>query len=424
MRLTPILGVRSLVAKLHPPLPKTPRESQQLLSVLNSAFKRQLDEVHPPVNSAKSQDFERSRTNDTVFANPSVNAANDHLLSILHHPLLEMKNGESIGAESTAARAVALLDTAIVEGKVTPALLEQCIIFYKQDGRYMPTGSGNHRLGYKIVTWFNTTDAITKEDFLTGQLMNDVVPLMYSEGQEQVVWEWLRRLYEGDFGGRNDNSAYDPNSPAWQEKEASLVRLMVREAVRRRNLTGAIQEFAQAWNYMTESGRLRHGSQLSHPNPFNSSMSRTSTMIVHMIIHRRHDHGVPSLLYDLITRLDQHWSRPKYWQQMFLPIYHPTRPTAENLLRSLHSGDFLQHKLHVIRQRAKSGAPKLATIAMIDAAQLLLEQEQPMKAQFVLDATEKHFPEFVSERKSQDNESRIRAARREVKVKPVEFAFG
>jgi hypothetical protein len=424
MRLTPILGVRSLVAKLHPPLPKTPRESQQLLSVLNSAFKRQLDEVHPPVNSARSQDFERSRTNDTIFANPSVNAANDHLLSILHHPLLETKDGERTGAASSTARAVALLDTAIVEGKATLALLERCIILYKQDGRHLLSGSGNNQLGYKIVAWFNTIDAITKEAFLTGQLMNDVVPLMYGEGQEQIVWEWLRRLYEGDFGGRNAKSAYDPNSPSWQEKEANLVRLMVREAVRRRNLPRAIQEFAQAWTYMTESGRLPHGSQLSHPNLFNSSMSRTSTMIVHMIIHKRHDHGVPSLLYDLITRLDQHWCRPKYWQQTFLPIYHPTRPGAENLLRSLHSGDFLQHKLHAIRHRAKSGAPKLATLAMIDAAQLLLEQEQPMKAQFVLDATEKHFPEFVSERKSQDNKSRIRAARREVEAKPVEFAFG
>jgi hypothetical protein len=47
-----------------------------------------------------------------------------------------------------------------------------------------------------------------------------------------------------------------------------------------------------------------------------------------------------------------------------------------------------------------------------------------MKAQFVLDATENHFPEFVSGRKSQDNESRIQAARREVEAKPVELAFG
>jgi hypothetical protein len=424
MRLTPILGVRSLVAKLHPPLLKTPRESQQLLSVLNSAFKRELDDVHPPVNPVESPDFERSRTNDTVFANPTVNAANDHLLSILHHPLLETKDGRRAGTASAAAQAVTLLDTAIVEGRVTPELLEQCITIYKQNGRHLPSGSEGHRLGYKIVAWFNTTDAATREAFLTGRLMDNVVRLMYNEGQEQVVWEWLRMLYEGSFGGRNDKSAYDPKSPAWQENEASLVRLMVREAVRRRNLPGAIQEYAQAWNYMTESGRLPREIHHHYPKSPNSSMSRTSTMIVHMIIHRRHYHGVPSMLYDLIMRLDQHWFRPKYWQQMFLPVYHPTRPSAVNLLQSLRSGDFLEHKLHAIRQRTKSGIPKMATIAMIDAAQLLLDQEQPMKAQFVLDATENHFPQFVSGRKSQDNESRIQAARREVEAKPVELAFG
>ena len=424
MRLTPILGVRSLVAKLHPPLLKTPRESQQLLSVLNSAFKRQLDDVHPPVNPVKNREFDRSRSSDTVFANPSANAANDHLLSILHHPLLEPKNSESTGLASAAARAVKLLDTAIVEGNVTPALLELCLITYTQNGKHMPRVSEGHRLGYKIVAWFNTTDAAIKESFLTGRLMDKVVPLMYSEGQEQVVWDWLRMLYEGDFGGQNDKSAYDPKSPTWQENEGNLVRLMVREALRRRNLPGAVQEYAQAWNYMTESGRLPQGIHHFRSSSPNSSMSRTSTMIVHMIIYRRHDHGLPSVLYDLITKLDHHWSRPKYWQQVFLPIYHPARASAELLLQSLRSGDFLQHKLPFIRQRAKSGTPKLATIAMIDAAQLLLDQEQPMKAQFVLDETENHFPEFVSERKLQDNKSRIQAARREVAAKPVVFAFG
>jgi hypothetical protein len=424
MRLTPILGVRSLIAKLHPPLLKTPRESQQLLSVLDSAFKRQLDEVHPPVNSVKSLDIDKSRPNDMVFANPSVNATNDHLLSILHHPLLETKDGTRAGTASATARAVALLDDAIVQRKVTPELLEQCIIIYKQNGRHLPSVSEGHGLGYKITAWFNLADAATREVFLTGRLMDNVIPLMYSEGQDQVVWEWLRRIYEGDFGGRNDKSAYDPKSPAWQEKEASFVRLMVREAVRRRNLSGAIQEYAQAWNYMVESGRLPQGTRPSYHHSPRSSMFRASMMIVHMIIHRRQDHGVPSVLYDLITRLDKYWSSPRYWQQMFLSIYHPSRPSAEKLLQSLRSADFQQHKLHVIRQQTNPGTSRLATIAMIDAVQLLLGQDQPKKAQFVLDATEKHFPEFASERTSQDSESRIHAAQREVEAKPVELAFG
>ena len=424
MRLTPVLGVRSLVAKLHPPLLKTPRESQQLLSVLNSSFKRQLDQVHPPVNPVKAPAFETSYASDIAFANPSANAANDHLLSILHHPLLETKDAVRTHPQSAAARAVRLLDSATVEGRVTPALLEHCIRIYHQNGRRLSGLPEGQRLGNKITAWFNTTDAATRELFLTGQLMGHVVPLMYSEAQEQVVWEWLRMLYEGDFGGWNDKTAYDPKSLAWQKNEANLVRLMVRESVRRGNLPGAIQEYAQAWSYMTESGRLPRESHPVEPTSPISSMSRTSAMIVHMIISRRHKHGVPSLLYDLITRLDQHWRWPKSYQQVFLPIYHPSRPSAEDLLLCLRSGDFPQHKAHAVRERAKSGRPKLATIAMIDGAQLLLDQGQPLKAQYVLDETEKHFPEYVSERKLQDNESRIQAAREEVAAKPGELSFG
>lgn len=424
MRLTPILRVRSLIAKLHPPLLKTPRESQQLLSVLDSAFKRQLDEAHPPVNAIRSPEGEQARRNDPVFANPSVNAANDHLLSILHHPLLETKDGGKVDATSATAQAGRLFDGAILDERVSLEVLEECISIYKQNGRRTPNLVGRRGLGYKIAAWVNTADASAKEIFLTSRLMNDVVPLMYSEGQEQVAWEWLRRLYEGDFGGRNDESAYDAQSPAWQEKEASLVRLMIREAVRRKNLPGAIQEYAQAWNYMVQSGRLPQPTPMSYNDFPRSSMFRTCMMIVHMVIHRRHDHGVPSPMYDTLMRLDNYWSSPRYWQQAFLSIYHPTRPNAEDILLVLGSVDFVQHKLPQIRQQTKSGMPRLATIAMIDAAQLLLDQNKPMKAQFVLDATEKHFPELVSERTSQDNEIRIRAARREVEAKPAAFAFG
>jgi hypothetical protein len=319
---------------------------------------------------------------------------------------------------------VRLLDTAIVEGRLTPALLEQCIRVYSRNGRHPPELPEGQRLGYKITAWFNTTDAATREDFLTGQLMMHVVPLMYSEGQEQVVWEWLRMLYEGDFGGRNVNTAYNPQSAAWQASEANLVRLMIKEALRRENIPGAIQEYAQAWNYMTESGRLPRERRAFGPNTASSMMSRTSAMIVHMIISRRHNHGVPLLQFDVITRLDEHLRKPKYYQPVFLPIYHPARPSADDLLQSLRSGDFSQHKVRGIRERAKSGAPKLATIAMIDAAQLLLDQGQPTKAQYVLDRIEEHFPELVSESQLQDNESRIQAARREVAAKPVALAFG
>src|SRR5271156_608532 len=108
MKLTSVLRIRSLLNRLHPPLPpNTPRESERLLSVLQSAFKRQLDDAHPPPATDASKA-------PSVIAlespNSSINAAEAHLHSILHHPLLITSKYK---AKTAAAGAVALFNYAI-----------------------------------------------------------------------------------------------------------------------------------------------------------------------------------------------------------------------------------------------------------------------------------------------------------------------
>src|SRR5467141_2839805 len=67
MKKTSILNLKSW-PKIHPPLPRTPRESQQLLSALTSSFRRQLD----------------------AAGNKPVQSTDRHLKSILDNPLFRV----------------------------------------------------------------------------------------------------------------------------------------------------------------------------------------------------------------------------------------------------------------------------------------------------------------------------------------------
>ena len=64
---------KTLSSKIHPPLPLTPRESQQLLSLLDASFKKQLDRQHQQALSSNEQH------------------ADLHVRSILTNPLFNTK---------------------------------------------------------------------------------------------------------------------------------------------------------------------------------------------------------------------------------------------------------------------------------------------------------------------------------------------
>lgn len=47
MRVTNPLLLKSLISKIHPQLPLNARESDQLLNILKTSFRKHLDVVHP-----------------------------------------------------------------------------------------------------------------------------------------------------------------------------------------------------------------------------------------------------------------------------------------------------------------------------------------------------------------------------------------
>ena len=414
MKLTPNLSVRSFLSKLHPPLPSSPRDSQKLVSVLQSAFKRQLDEDHPPVRNVNPLKSPASTSLLANLPNPSADATDSHLVSILHHPLLTQSHRTNQSPIAPADRVVAMFDKAMIDGMMTPISIEVYVILYTDATRKPSSIPQRQRLAPRIASWFTSSEAQTRESFLTQPKLISIVPTMYYDGCEEVVWEWLRMMYEGDFGGNNPLSAYNPASHTWQAYEGRLIYSMIQESIRRGDLTATVQEYFQACGYATTSGRVS-SKRPRPPFQLNLPLTRVGMKIIAAILPRRHTHGIPAQLFDKLLETELYYPEAISTSFLFLGLYHPTSPTGNSLYEGLRSYHFQGQKLRPIRLQGEKQNRQRA-IAMLDGAQLLLEQGQPSKAQFILDETEKHFPDIVSQSRIRDNRDRIQHARREIAV--------
>ena len=83
-------ALSTLAAKIHPQLPLSPRESQQLLNLLTTSFRAHLDRAHPqPETPQDSHAGNRSgrRNSSPARVASSYVLATRHMDSILTNPL-------------------------------------------------------------------------------------------------------------------------------------------------------------------------------------------------------------------------------------------------------------------------------------------------------------------------------------------------
>ncbi|WEW55130.1 hypothetical protein PRK78_000558 [Emydomyces testavorans] len=211
MKLSSAQAFKFLTSKIHPPLPRTPRESQQLLSVLTSSFRRQLDREHPPVQSAESQASARSLSEDRRFNGP-VNA-DQHLSSVLDHPLFStvphqptLTQKQSIrargngGANPLAEDPIIILDRAIASGAVDINTIHDCLCRHRLQIDHLPREimrdkMRDSKFGSRIISWLSSTDEQSKKDFFRNQLtVRFAMPYMLNGNHRRAVMMWLQEI--------------------------------------------------------------------------------------------------------------------------------------------------------------------------------------------------------------------------------------
>lgn len=202
--------------KIHQPLPRTPRESQQLLNALTSSFRRQLDRAYPASNTAPNQDGDRQPLN----TESSVHATDRHLHNILDNPLFRIVPPKHVSYDRNALRSVeeqrrlaenpmVVFDELVASGSATATAVTECL-----KSQLLLVSSSNHdgvrktmresKAASRVVNWFWASDGASRRMLLQSRATTaSLAKFMVAEGFHSTVMDWLKMLMKGDLGGFN-----------------------------------------------------------------------------------------------------------------------------------------------------------------------------------------------------------------------------
>ncbi|KAJ5155570.1 hypothetical protein N7492_008373 [Penicillium capsulatum] len=213
MKGTSILQFKSW-PKIHQPLPRTPRESQQLLNALTSSFRRQLDHSYPA--NAPTQNGDRSPSNDQS----SVHATDQHMQTILNNPLFRIVPPKLAAALDHHARQglekqkrlteepMVVLDELVASGSATHTAIMSCLnsqlLLARSPGKDGLKAMTDARAASRVVDLFWASDGPSRATILTSwKMTTSLTKFMVAEGLQDTAMQWLRMLLNRDVGTPN-----------------------------------------------------------------------------------------------------------------------------------------------------------------------------------------------------------------------------
>ena len=235
MRVTSTLFLKELISKLHPPSLATPRESQQLLRLLDTSFRRRLDDAHPSPHICQE-----NRDAQTLSPTCSLRLSDSHLNSVLHHPLLAANVASH--AECSGPRASRVFEEGVRGSRVSAQLIQSCCQLYLKNIKRSGSVASESTLGGKIAAWLSSS-ADKRSQILTDvRVLPELISVMYADGLEDVVWNWLSMVYGRNWGELDARSVPTVNL---LDVEDAYVSAMTRASISRGQFEDAVQQFCQ-----------------------------------------------------------------------------------------------------------------------------------------------------------------------------------
>lgn len=203
-------ALSTLAKRLHPQLPLTPRESQQLLSLLTSSFRSHLDREHP-VHPADKAQQPTVRYTESQGHKPLSSAAlaSHHLDAVLSNPLFAVKPSQQ---PSQSAASHVLRDpmgwflNEVAAGKATLSKVSLCLeILDRRTTDQTPQLHRGKTPGAIISNWLQSSGLDTSKDFLdmciatlhakrpTDTFISRLVTTLIADGEKKLLWKWFAR---------------------------------------------------------------------------------------------------------------------------------------------------------------------------------------------------------------------------------------
>lgn len=205
-RTTPPTFFRQLPAllkfKLHQPLPLTQRESAQLLELLTTSFRQQLDSEHGLSNTSTKVETSQSHKQHENgrprrLSDPGHRHTDRHIRSILTNPLFNQRTQRS--EPGSLQDPMDTFDRAVGRGMMTLNSAKAILIAKKKQLRSshetLEESMKKSGAGLKILRWLTSSGLNQNIDFLIQDQSFGVLlfEFMRAEGYQEVFWEWINK---------------------------------------------------------------------------------------------------------------------------------------------------------------------------------------------------------------------------------------
>jgi hypothetical protein len=394
-------------AKIHQPLPRTPRESAQLLNALTSSFRRQLDREYPSSSS--------SANNDETGDNPlsSVHATDKHLRTILENPLFRVtpSNAASPGHQSglgplqeqkLATEPMTVFDELVASGSVNKTALFNClraqlVLASAHTGDGVVDAMKKSKAGSKIVSWWYASDSENRKMLFTIRSSTvTLLKFMVAEGLQKTAMAWLAMLLNRDLGGADGRIS---EAMAQTVARNFLLDLLKAEIQYGEGLVSAMRYYLEASRLPIstdyELGLVQYKKALLMPAAgflCRAAMEGEQSQLKQM----------PLEMYDEYVRIIASWSL-KSLLLACVPLFHPTRPDATR---------FVQFTERISRVRLTTW-PKTKkenfVLYAITAIRILVDQQKFAEASYLARFIQENLPEKIGQESASSTFNQVSA---------------
>lgn len=387
-------ALSTLAKKLHPQLPLTPRESQQLLSLLTTSFRTHLDREHPVYTTEKAHK-PTTRTNagtnvgHVTQSNPratsSAALASQHIDAVLSNPLFAVKpsrRGSVSAASQVLSDPLSWFLNEIATGNAT--LSKAAMVLDILDRQPAPHTLQLHKgrtAGAVIGDWLQSSGLGASREFLDMCLVKPnvkrpktfiyrLVTILMADGKELLLWKWF-----------SSHSSHGLSSAQVISFKKQLLKHMV-VAEAQQELHRSIALFSRAHQMINEQPE-KQWEELRPAGQYlvQAIMSKPTT-------------SVDNDLYNFFRRSVRLWV-PNKWAQAvdsMLCLHHPDKASARLGLQFIQSPTGA-----ATYAKAKPVQRRFIVQLSLGVARQLLEEERYEEAHDVMAFTKQHFPDLVLE---------------------------
>lgn len=380
MKKSAILELKQAWSKIHPPLPRTPRESRVLLNALTSSFRRQLDQEYPASQPSPS---DRARTDtknnhdkkrQSMKPDSAVHMADKHFMNILENPLFRVSPSKQwpagITRDKVLKEPMVVFDELVASGLLSRETILECLrcqnllsIAAKENRVESMRAS---RAGSKFMSWWYSIDTRQRYSTLLWSNVNAyVAKFLVAEGLQDTVMLWWRMALIPEPHGDNDPLL----AQAPRELSRLLFHFLLAEVEFGRGLEFALKYHIQAC-HLTSSAYGQPVENLS--KECKRALIWVTADLNRRIIMRglTGTEGISEQLYDDYIALNSSLT-PKGFLSKAMLMYHPVSPDPWPFLAELDRGTSMMANPAVTHNYRE-----VLTRASFDALRVLIDREE------------------------------------------------